>query len=376
MNTKIPLLAVVAWVCHILPATAQILRHVPLADNEKPAAEVINKAYDYNYFFPFKEQDTLHLTTGQKRDTLEARYAQTTKDLKRVLKAVKDKNRREWFEKVNEQSYLNFKLRLWPNDSEERWQMLSQINPNDSVGLLNYLPSRFVESKLRGDYNWGGDLTDYGLDFLTVIRQYITDPTVRRYLLSQCARETLCYGKNFSDIDGFWVPFCEMAKTNDQVVIDQYQYKVDAIKTTKAGTKTIDFAFNDTEGNTHHISEYFGRVIYIDCWATWCGPCVKEIPFLEKHVEAFQSDSRIMFLSISMDENLDAWRKKLDKDQPQWPQMVVSREQNEQLSRAYGITGIPRFIVINADGTIAETDAFRPSDPNFVQRLQAIIDAQ
>lgn len=64
---------------------------------------------------------------------------------------------------------------------------------------------------------------------------------------------------------------------------------------------------------------------------------------------------------------------KLDKDKPQWEQFSVSKEEHKALSKAYGISGIPRFLVINANGTIANGDAFRPSDEKFHEQLDEII---
>lgn len=145
---------------------------------------------------------------------------------------------------------------------------------------------------------------------------------------------------------------------------------MDAIKRNKRGTMAPDFAFTDSLGNVHHLSDYRGRRVYIDCWATWCGPCCKEIPFLAQHVEALKGDTSLVILSISMDSNRQAWLRKIRHDRPQWPQMIVDKAQNEALSKAYGITGIPRFIYVAADGSLIDADAFRPSDNDFMERIK------
>ena len=134
-----------------------------------------------------------------------------------------------------------------------------------------------------------------------------------------------------------------------------------------------DFSFTDKEGQVYRLSDMRGKVIHIDCWATWCGPCCREIPFLEKRVGEYKGNDKVRFISISMDSNKNAWLKKLDKDQPQWEQFIVDKAQHDALSKAFGISGIPRFIVINADGTIADADAFRPSDEKFHEKLDEII---
>ncbi len=200
----------------------------------------------------------------------------------------------------------------------------------------------------------------------------VTDPTVLHALLDDCGEYTLTYGKDIADVDRFWKSYCEMAG-GDSTLIKKYQDKVVAIKAIKKGKEAPDFTFSDRDGKSYHLKDFRGKVLYIDCWATWCGPCCKEIPFLEKRVEEYKDNDKVRFISISMDSNKQAWMNKLDKDKPQWEQFIVSKEEHKALSKAYGISGIPRFLVINANGTIANGDAFRPSDEKFHEQLDEII---
>lgn len=200
----------------------------------------------------------------------------------------------------------------------------------------------------------------------------VTDPTVLHALLDDCGEYTLTYGKDIADVDRFWKSYCEMAG-GDSTLIKKYQDKVIAIKAIKKGKEAPDFTFSDRDGKSYHLKDFRGKVLYIDCWATWCGPCCKEIPFLEKRVEEYKDNDKVRFISISMDSNKQAWMNKLDKDKPQWEQFIVSKEEHKALSKAYGISGIPRFLVINANGTIANGDAFRPSDEKFHEQLDEII---
>ena len=348
------------------PTMAQVVDDLPTEPHARQAAECINKAYDYDFFFPFKEDDKMHLTPEQKLDSLKARYNAVTRTLKKLPKEV-----RTPYNHLNDLAELNFHIRLLPRDSEELKALENRIDPNDTTGLLVYLPQRFISNHLKGNYDeaWGHDLTDYGLEYIAVMKQYITNPKVKYALLDDCARETLCYGKDYADIDRFWKPFCEYAG-EDAAVINDYQYKVDAIKRNKRGTVAPDFAFTDSLGNVHHLRDYRGRRVYIDCWATWCGPCCKEIPFLAQHVEALKGDTSLVILSISMDSNRQAWLRKIRHDRPQWPQMIVDKAQNEALSKAYGISSIPRFIYVAADGSLIDADAFRPSDNDFMERIK------
>ena len=175
------------------------------------------------------------------------------------------------------------------------------------------------------------------------------------------------------NIDDFWTPFVEFAG-KDSRAVRRYADRVISIKKNKSGMPAIDFSFKDRDGNSHRLSDYFGKVLYIDCWASWCGPCRKEIPHIEKHYkEYYKGNDKIAFISISIDEDRDAWLRLIEKDKPEWLQFIASGEESEALSKAYGIMGIPRFLLFNADGTIAVAGAFRPSDENFRQKLDEVI---
>ena len=359
-------ISIFIWVATPSGAGAQILKK-----DKHPMAEVINLAYDYDYFFPFEEDDTLHLTVAQKRKTLDERYA----SVRREAEAIADDSLRKRYVHINEDAYLNFSLRLVNDTTAEYKSLISRINPNDSLSLINYLPQRFIESHIQGNYDdaWGHVLTDYGLEYISVMKKYITSPSVKHALMMDCAKSVLNYGKDYADIDRFWIPFCAYAG-DDKSVIERWQFKVDAIKKTKSGMKAPDISFADADGKTHRLSEFRGKVVYIDCWATWCGPCCREIPFLEKQVEAFADKShRIVFISISLDKNRKAWLAKIAKDNPSWPQFIVDAEGDATLHKSYGINAIPRFLLINADGTIIDADALRPSDKNFVEVINGII---
>lgn len=354
------------WVATPSGASAQILK-----SDTHPMAEKINGAYDYDYFFPFEEDDTLHLTVVQKRKTLDERYA----SVKREAEAIADDSLRMRYIHINDDAYINFCLRLVSDTTAEYRSLISRINPNDSLSLINYLPQRFIESHIHGNYDndWGHDLTDYGLEYLAVMKKYITSPVVKHALLMDCAKAVLNYGKDYADIDRFWTPFCAYAG-DDKAVMERWQFKVDAIKKTKSGMVAPDISFADAEGNVHHLSDFRGKIVYIDCWATWCGPCCREIPFLEKQVEAFADKSHsIVFISISLDKNRKAWLAKIAKDKPSWPQFIVDDEGDATLHKSYGINAIPRFLLINADGTIIDADAPRPSDKNFSEVIENIL---
>ena len=328
-----------------------------------------NSSYDYAVFFPFDdEKDPL---AGKDRvKVLEEKY----KHLSGQLKKIKDARIRQYLGHLNEDARINFLTRILPKNDARRKEMISGIDVNSWLGLYNYLPQRVIKASMDAslDSLYGHDMTEYGLAKMQAISARVTNAKVRHALLDDCAYDVLLYGKDYADIDRFWKPYCEMVGS-DSSLIHKYAYMVEAIKNTKRGMMAPEFFFTDREGKVHSSKEFLGKVVYIDCWATWCGPCCREIPYLEKRVAEYQGNGKVRFVSISMDSNRQAWLKKLDKDNPAWEQFILDKVQDEALSKAFGINGIPRFILLNADGTIADSDAFRPSDKDFHQQLDAVL---
>ena len=134
--------------------------------------------------------------------------------------------------------------------------------------------------------------------------------------------------------------------------------------------------FNDYEnfaGGTTSLKDFRGKYVYIDVWATWCRPCLAQIPFLKQLEKDFKGKN-IEFVSISTDDQRrsgGSWEKAHDK----WAKMVKDKDlsgvqlwagkDDYRFSTEYQITGIPRFILIDPDGNIVNSNEMRPSSPNI-----------
>ena len=310
---------------------------------------------------------------------LDHHYAATMK----AAKAIKDPaHRAAYMHKTDLKDLVN---RLDLNDLRIRQQKLdrktdaeyqrlfAQIDPNDEAGLdmILHLPTTFVESKMTTT-KFDRDQTAFALDYIGIVEKNITNEKVRHHLLSELG--FAMFGSSFTnqvfELDKFWEAFKRVAPKR---TLDEFQPIYDSRMATKAGAPCPDVTFSDPQGNPHKLSEYFGKVLYIDIWATWCGPCCAEIPYIEKHVAHYKDNPKIQFLSISIDSKKQAWLDKLEKDKPEWLQFLCNKEEYELLSKQWGITGIPRFVIINADGTINQAEAFRPSNEQFREMIDKIL---
>ena len=142
-------------------------------------------------------------------------------------------------------------------------------------------------------------------------------------------------------------------------------------RTMTAGQKANDFDMYDIDGNKVMLSDLKGKYVYIDCWATWCGPCKMEIPYMEKLYEHYKDNADIVLISVSIDEKVNDWKNMVEKDKPQWKQFIVKNALESDLCKNYGITGIPRFIMVDKYGNLINLNAPRPSTENIIEWIDS-----
>lgn len=125
---------------------------------------------------------------------------------------------------------------------------------------------------------------------------------------------------------------------------------------TVEGSPLPDVVFKDAQGLPVSLKSFEGKAIYIDLWASWCVPCIVEIPNLRK-LEQDYKDKNIVFLSISLDEDKDAWHKKMEELQLTGHQLETG---DSGFERIMNVQGIPHFILYDASGKLLRYRAPRP----------------
>ena len=133
------------------------------------------------------------------------------------------------------------------------------------------------------------------------------------------------------------------------------------------------FIVGAPKGGTTSLDDLKGKYVYIDLWATWCNPCKREIPFLQKVEKQFH-DKKIEFVSISVDVKKDheKWKKMVTDKELTGVQLFANDNWNSQFVKDYMVSGIPRFILIDPNGNIVSPDAPRPSSPKLVELLNTL----
>ena len=110
------------------------------------------------------------------------------------------------------------------------------------------------------------------------------------------------------------------------------------------------------------MSDFRGKYVYIDVWATWCSPCIKQVPYL-KALEEDYRDKNIVFVSISVDKEAvkSTWKQMVADEELEGVQLFSDNSFDSEFMDAYAVNSIPRFILIDPDGKIVDQEAPRPS---------------
>jgi thiol-disulfide isomerase/thioredoxin len=119
------------------------------------------------------------------------------------------------------------------------------------------------------------------------------------------------------------------------------------------------FTFTTTDGEEMSLDDMNGKVVLLDFWATWCGPCKEALPEIKKIAKDFAGQPLVV-VSISLDSDDLAWKAFIQKNEMTWPQY---RDATGALSTAYNAASIPRYFTIDTDGVLQSVKVGSDSDP-------------
>ncbi|MCW5909671.1 MAG: TlpA family protein disulfide reductase [Cyclobacteriaceae bacterium] len=198
-------------------------------------------------------------------------------------------------------------------------------------------------------------------------RPYPAD--IKEYLMAANVNYWMgIYGLSNPSVDSIYFSFIEKFSTS--VYYPELKAVFNKWETIAPGKQAPTITGLTTEEKLIKLSELKGRVIYIDVWATWCAPCREEFPHMKNLQKEFANNEKVVFLNVSVDSNIEAWKKMVASGKTPAGLHIVN---DGSIYGDYLISGIPHYILIDQQGKIVNADAARPSSGKAGEDIKNLI---
>lgn len=204
-------------------------------------------------------------------------------------------------------------------------------------------------------------LIEQDLQALTAerLRNLQVHPFIRSWMTAILLSQVLEYGID-GDLGDLYQRYINSTE-HPNVFIEALKKRAELWEQISRGFDAPDFEMITSSGDTISLSDYFGKYIYIDLWASWCKPCIYEFP----HSLTTMLDQRFHdfnFIFINMDASQEVWKNSMERFEiPDGIHTYVPGEWENAFFKKYNQTALPRYLIINPEGKIINAHAPRPS---------------
>ena len=167
---------------------------------------------------------------------------------------------------------------------------------------------------------------------------------------------------NEAFVDARWQSFKESNPFPEYT--EALQAELNKLSMLQPGQPAPDFALHDLDGQAVSLSQFKGKVVLLDFWASWCGPCIADLPNLRKIKEQVAAQP-VVFLNISLDANEVAWKQAIAKHE-----IKGFHVRSNQVAQAYNVSGIPRYYLIDPQGLIVEDNLWVSDVDEVVAKIE------
>jgi len=255
------------------------------------------------------------------------------------------------------------------------------VNDNINLKIINGDSLDIKYSRSRVNENWTAyfeGTEEYFAKYKDIGSNYSDEASMRvQYQLDSLAidfmGQVLQKYTIAEDIDGLALIIDDLAgligtRNHPELIQELYSLLPDSLQNGYSGKRiklyldqtykinigqNIDFNFKDISGQYHSLKEYSGKFVLLEFWASWCGPCMMQIPFL-KTIHAQQSN-KIEIISISIDNDLQKWREKVAELNIEWINIHYNQDEIN-LEDYFYIRGVPYNILLSQEGRIIRKD--------------------
>ncbi|UKJ09280.1 TlpA family protein disulfide reductase [Solitalea lacus] len=245
------------------------------------------------------------------------------------------------------------------------------INSADLLKLADGYDYINLNAKLSLDDTKAKGITD--AEKVKVLMNSTPNDTLKAYLLKSQLNELELNVSNYTEFRDVFLPYKKYAK------VPSVKAKYDGVSgmyaadTAFLGKSAYDFTLPDVNGKMVSMKDFKGKVVLVDVWATWCGPCKAQMPFLKEVEELYKGNDSIVFVGISLDAAKDKqkWLNMIHEKQLEGVQLLD--DFGRTFGRKYKMVAIPRFLLIDKNGNWAEV---RCPLPENKEKLKKYIDRE
>jgi len=274
--------------------------------------------------------------------------------------------------KIYYPEYYEYLNKEKPTLSDDYYAFLESFDFNNE-GLFQFDDVKYAGlTLLAKDLNFEDydNMTDYYGDQYKLVDGLTSNSKIAELLKFEILSDKINYSGGISGLEDGIQKFIDSAK--DPLRVAAMSQAVAMWSHLKVGNEAPDFTAMTRDGEEVKLSDLKGKNVYIDVWATWCGPCIREIPAL-KQMEKKYHNENIEFVSVSIDKESDRekWKKFVEEKELGGTQIMANEAGSADLSGKYNISGIPRFIMVDSNGSIVNVDAPRPSNKASFDKMVA-----
>lgn len=237
------------------------------------------------------------------------------------------------------------------------------ININDDrlLGISSFIDyvEIYCENKVEKENS------DQKYAFLDVLERDVTNTVVREKLAYNRGMQAI---KSTENLDEFYDKYAKLI-TEEKNKKNFYE-KYLAFKKIEKGNVSPNFELYDLNNNLISLSSLKGKYVYIDIWATWCSPCIAEMPHL-KELEKEFGNNTIVFVGMCLEKSEEKWKKMVNEKGLEGIQLIV-KENDNNFIESYVVESIPRFILLDTEGKIVNANEKRPSDPELKKLFKTL----
>lgn len=237
-----------------------------------------------------------------------------------------------------------------------------EIDINDSTQLKYEGFHDYVDRKLYNDtyakYQERGDTTQ---NFWEVYVDQVEELVLLQPLREEFYRNLIKY--NYSELNKELKSNIIAIWKNQQPkaeVLESMETLITNLQRLEKGNPAPNFTYESVDGKTVSLSDFKGKLVYVDVWATWCGPCIAEQPAMEKLQKRFEGKD-VVFIAVGTDQSDEPWKKMIEERKLGGIHLFSPNAWDGTIMKDYVINSIPRFILVDRDGNIVDADAARPS---------------